>query len=165
MVLTATDTDTLAIGDKIPRIVVPPRYKGGGKHALGIQFNLEGSYTAFYSFSNSVPLNNWTSISISLSKDHVGGQYRYSMKLDNAEFASEIISKPRSFSNVKVYASSPWESAAPGQIRNLVIDPGKLIKARSTSFLLFFKLVVIAEIKLTFALQDIYLILHSSFRA
>jgi len=64
-------------------------------------------------------LDIWTSIELSQVSN--GSEIVFSMKVDGATRAYKVNSDARSFNNVKMYAGSPWNQAAIGKIRKLIV--------------------------------------------
>ena len=75
------------------------------------------------SFMTQLALNVWTNIKI--SHRLFEGQYMFRILVDNNKLFSTENNKAQQFSNVSVYASSPWMTAQPGLIRNLNIITSK----------------------------------------
>ena len=66
------------------------------------------------------PVGKWTRIEISQAKQD--SRYMFSLTIGDEEVWSVANSKPEEFSDVKVYASSPWYGAQAGAIRGLQIE-------------------------------------------
>ena len=66
------------------------------------------------------PVGEWTTIEISQEKQ--ASSYIFSLTIGDEEVWSVANSKPQEFSDVKVYAASPWGSAQAGSIRGLQIE-------------------------------------------
>jgi len=66
-------------------------------------------------------LNEWHSVEFSQTlKD---GKYIYKVSVNGEDVVGPVVNdQPQVFSNVKVYASSPWYEPLPGSIRNLLIN-------------------------------------------
>ena len=70
--------------------------------------------------SKKPPVGEWTRIEISQTKQDFS--YMFSLTIGGEEVWSVANSKPEEFSDVKVYASSPWYVAQAGAIRGLQIE-------------------------------------------
>ena len=66
------------------------------------------------------PVGEWTSIEV--SQELFGSEYIYTITIADKNVFEVINTKPLEVDNVKVYASSPWNTARKGFIRNLEIE-------------------------------------------
>ena len=66
-------------------------------------------------------LNQWNTIQVSQELSDVG-TFIIRLEVGCREIFKLENDKPRTFSNVKVYASNPWSAAQPGFIRNIVVQ-------------------------------------------
>ncbi|XP_065641497.1 uncharacterized protein LOC105848714 isoform X3 [Hydra vulgaris] len=66
-----------------------------------------------------LPLNQWSKIEI--SQIFINGSYVYKIKVNDTYVASEINTQVRSFKNVVLYASNPWNVSQNGSIKNVFI--------------------------------------------
>ena len=84
---------------------------------LSYQFTPDGHQQKWFHDRHFIPqLNEWTKIEVSQLLD--GTTYKI---LFNDGTNTEEVPRPKIFEGVKVYASSPWNEAQPGKIRNLRI--------------------------------------------
>ncbi|XP_047125639.1 uncharacterized protein LOC101241849 [Hydra vulgaris] len=65
------------------------------------------------------PLNEWTKIKITQFKFR--SEYLFTVEIANHKIYNVQNINPMNFNNVKVYLGSPWMSAQPGFIKNLII--------------------------------------------
>ena len=78
-------------------------------------------HAAFSKFFKSLPTAGaWTKIEV--SQRLVSSQYMYTITIGDKQVLSKPNVKPVDFSNVKVYAGSPWYAAQKGYLRNMKID-------------------------------------------
>ena len=81
------------------------------------------------------PIGEWTTFEISQTRK--GSTHVFSVRIAGEEVWSEENSTPQEFSDVKVYASSPWYLAQAGSIRGLLIENkllGKVILEENNSY-------------------------------
>ena len=103
------------IGDRTPSLWF---HKGRGVY---LATTLSGKANVGKFFRNSLPrVGEWTRLVISQAK--VGSKYIFSLILAGKELWSAENLRPLEFSNVKVYASSPWYPAQEASIRGLRIE-------------------------------------------
>ncbi|XP_047124980.1 uncharacterized protein LOC105846327 isoform X2 [Hydra vulgaris] len=69
--------------------------------------------------NSSLPLNQWSKIEI--SQTFINGSYSYKIKVNDTYVVSAINRKVRSFKNVVLYASSPWNVSQNGSIKNVFV--------------------------------------------
>ena len=114
------------IGDRTPALWMCYRKKSGVikvfvKTALNGEKNQGG-------FSDKKPpsIGEWSKVEISQVRKRNplsrGPYYVFSLVIGGEIFMYEENNNPTKFSNVKVYASSPWYSAQAGSIRGLKIE-------------------------------------------
>ena len=85
---------------------------------LTYAFTSDGRQQKYFHDHDHIPqLNQWTKIEVSQQFD--GNTYKI---LFNDGANTEDVPRPKIFEGVKVYASSPWNGAQPGKIRNLQIS-------------------------------------------
>ena len=94
-----------------------------GTNKLIVDSVVTGGQNIRKSFMTQLALNVWTNIKI--SQRLFEGQYMFRILVDNNKLFSTENNKAQQFSNVSVYASSPWMTAQPGLIRNLNIITSK----------------------------------------
>ena len=88
----------------------------------------KASYSKFF---RPLPLaGEWTKIEVSQSL--VSSQYMYSIAIANKQVFTRPNKEPLELSDVKVFASNPWDSAQKGSIRNLKIEIMTLIDCVQT---------------------------------
>lgn len=103
------------VGDRTPSLWL---HKTRGVY---IVTTLNGRANVGKFFSNmKPPVGEWTRIEISQAKQD--SSYTFSLTIGGEEVWSVANSKPEEFSDVKVYASSPWYAAQAGAIRGLLIE-------------------------------------------
>ena len=98
------------IGDRTPALWIHPT------RGVVISTTLNGKPTVSKFFrSDKPPLNEWTAVEISQTKK--GATYIFSLVMRGKTLWSVENTTPTQFSNVHVYASSPWYVAQAGSIR------------------------------------------------
>ena len=103
------------VGDRTPSLWIH-RTRG-----VYIITTLDGRANVGKSFSKKKPpIGQWTRIQISQAKQD--SSYMFSLTIGGETVWSVANSKPEEFSDVKVYASSPWYVAQAGNIRGLQIE-------------------------------------------
>ena len=100
-------------GDRTPAIFFHPTQ---GMHVTSA---INGNKNWVKNVAPPPPIGEWTTLSVSQKSS--GGKYFYSIQVGGQEIFSVENTQPREFSNVKVYASDPWYTAQPGDIRALTI--------------------------------------------
>ena len=65
-------------------------------------------------------IGKWTPVDITQQKE--GNAYRYQVKIGTLVLMSLLNTKAKVFTNVKLFVSNNFHPAAPGSIRNMVID-------------------------------------------
>ena len=112
--LTSTDKDEYEThGDRIPIILLE-------KQKVYVRSSINGNPDYSQVFTDVLSLNQWTRIEICQQK--IKGQYIYSISIGGKELHSTENTRPKEFSEVKVYASNPWHAAQPGAIRDLMLE-------------------------------------------
>ena len=106
------------VGDRTPALWI---HKTLG---LYIVTTLNGKPNVAKAFRNKrPPLNKWNAVEINQMKK--GSSYIFSLMMNNEVLWSAKNVKPSQFSDVKVYAASPWFAVQAGSIRGLKIEqPG-----------------------------------------
>ena len=103
------------IGDRTPSLWF---HKSRGVY---LATTLSGKANVGKFFRNSLPrVGEWTRLVISQAK--VGSKYIFSLILAGKELWSAENLRPLEFSDVKVYASSPWYPAQEASIRGLRVE-------------------------------------------
>ena len=96
-------------------------------YSLGLQRNMVsicGAYKCPLSaLGVYVPLHQWTTIEMTQRKQASSGDYLFIAKIGNVVLGPVMNKSPRTYRNVKVYASNPWHPPPQGFIRNMVINP------------------------------------------
>ena len=100
-------------GDRTPAIFFHPTR---GMHVTSA---INGNKNWVKNVAPPPPIGEWTTLSVSQKSS--GGKYFYSFAVGGQKIFSVENTQPREFSNVKVYASDPWYTAQPGDIRALTI--------------------------------------------
>jgi hypothetical protein len=103
-------------GDRTPAIFFHPANK------MYVSSAVNGNKDFVKSHINRPPVNQWTTLEI--SQQLISGKYFYFMKVGGTEVFREENKVPSEFSGVKVYASSPWQTATPALVRCLKIETG-----------------------------------------
>ena len=103
------------IGDRTPSLWI---HKTRGVYIIT---TLDGKANVGKSFAKKKPpIGEWTRNEISQAKQD--SSYMFSLTIGGETLWSVANSKPEEFSDVKVYASSPWFVAQAGSIRGLQIE-------------------------------------------
>ena len=102
------------VGDRTPSLWIH------STRGVYIATTLNGRASVGKFFRGFPPVGEWTSIEISQAKQDFS--YIFSVTIGGEEIWSVANSKPEEFSDVKVYASSPWYLAQAGAIRGLQIE-------------------------------------------
>ena len=112
-----------------------------GNNKLIVDSVVTGGQNLRKRFTTQLALNVWTNIDI--SQRLFEGQYMFRILVDNNKLFSTENNKAEQFSNVSVYASSPWMTAQPGSIRNLTIQisKGRLQNKLSLKKVFIFKVI------------------------
>ena len=114
------------IGDRTPALWIHPT------RGVLISTTLNGKAAVSKLFrSSKPPINEWTAVEISQTKK--GATHIFSLVMRGKTLWSVENTTPTQFSNVHVYASSPWYVAQAGFIRKFKIEtmmPGKNIDFR-----------------------------------
>ena len=71
--------------------------------------------------SSALALKQWTSVKISQTSN-AAGNVEFVVKVQDKVIHSEVLSKPREFHDVNVFAGNPWYPAADAMIKNLYIE-------------------------------------------
>ena len=121
--LTTTGRNCCGYGDRIPAVWFNPSSSGATKNSLHICSAVSGNGNYCYN-SGAVARGQWITIEIDQVAVTVGQNYRYSVKINGAVKKTLINTKPREWSNVKVYGGGNFYAAATGHMRNLVITTG-----------------------------------------
>nr|XP_047137903.1 uncharacterized protein LOC100212432 [Hydra vulgaris] len=107
-------SDADKYGDRVPGVW----FHNNGDGSLHIAAPINGDINRYFD-TTPLPLNDWSHIEISQQLEN--NIYIYKIQLNGENVFSEVNSQPKSFDNVKVYASDPWYLAQDGLIKNLVI--------------------------------------------
>ncbi|XP_065656161.1 uncharacterized protein LOC100212432 isoform X5 [Hydra vulgaris] len=107
-------SDVDKYGDRVPGVW----FHNNGDGSLHIAAPINGDINRYFDTAP-LPLNNWSHIEISQQLEN--NIYIYKIQLNGENVFSEVNTQPKSFDNVKVYASDPWYLAQDGLIKNLVI--------------------------------------------
>ena len=108
----STGSNTGSYGSRMPYVA----YYGT---KVKVYAAISGEENSVKSFPRSLK-NEWTTIEISQQKKD--GVYMYTVSIDGEEVHAEANKGPAVFSNMKVYASDPWNSVQQGVIRNIAIQ-------------------------------------------
>ena len=81
---------------------------------------VNGNYSFMQTFKGLPERGEWIRIEISQVK--AGSQYVYSIAINGEERFSEENTRAEQFSNVHVYASSPFSQGQKGSIRNVTVE-------------------------------------------
>ena len=130
--LTAFGKNMDQYGDRIPAVFLQSSSTTATKNKLHIYSAVNGDKNHAVSSDAVVAVGEWTTIEISQHRD--GDSYIYTVKVKGVELESVINTQPREFTNVKVYGADPWQPAAQGSMRNLVIEPN----VKGVLFIYFF---------------------------
>ena len=103
------------IGDRTPSLWI---HRTRGVYIV-TTLNGEANVGKFFA-KKKPPIGEWTRIEISQAKQD--SDYMFSLTIGDEKVWSVANSKPQDFSDVKVYASSPWYVAQAGNIRGLQIE-------------------------------------------
>ncbi|XP_065653675.1 uncharacterized protein LOC136071898 [Hydra vulgaris] len=79
--------------------------------------------------NTALPLNQWSKIEI--SQIFINGSYAYKIKVNETYVASEINTHVRSFKNVILYASNPWNVSQNGSIKNVFVANNQSVLSSS----------------------------------
>ena len=100
-------------GDRIPGIWL------NSNSFWYVTSSVSGNKDHWHKFTN-VSLNSWTSFRI--WQDQLpDGTYMFEYSINDDTIYSIFNNDPRSFRNVKIYASDPWHVAAKAKIRNFQV--------------------------------------------
>jgi hypothetical protein len=122
--MTTTGKNGAAVGDRIPAIWFMKDSSGADK--IRIEIGTSSVNDVYNSNRNLYVdeeqlIGKWTPVEITQQKE--GNGYRYHVKIGTLELMSLLNTKARVFTNVKLFVSNNFHPAAPGSIRNMVIDP------------------------------------------
>ncbi|XP_065651457.1 uncharacterized protein LOC136079549 isoform X5 [Hydra vulgaris] len=104
-------------GDRTPAIYF--HEDGSGRLYITSAVNGNNNYVFI---TQPLPLNQWSSIQV--SQIRINGKYVFSVYLNKSMIHSVENTNPRSFENLKVYASNPWFNAQDCSIEELKIVSG-----------------------------------------
>jgi len=104
-------------GDRVP--LIHPYGSGRGIPSLTVASAISGEKNHWAQF-NFVPLNTWTTISISQTLED--GTFMFRVSINDTELLVVPNLRPEEFRDVAVFASTPFGEAQEGAIRNLVIQ-------------------------------------------
>ena len=106
---------TGAVGDRTPAIWFHP------KTGVQVATTLNGVANVAKKFRNQKPpVGEWTTFEISQAKK--GLSYIFTVSITGIEVWSKNNAEPQEFSDVQVFASSPWYEAQAGSIKGLLIE-------------------------------------------
>ena len=106
------------IGDRTPALWM---YKKNGVVKVVIATTLNGKASVAKFLDKKIPvINQWTSVEI--GQERKGSDYIFSLVMRGVTLWSAKNTKPKEFSEVKVFASSDWYVAQSGYIRGLKIE-------------------------------------------
>ena len=108
-------SDLTNYGDRIPGVW----FHHSGDGSLYIAAPINGNLDRVFK-TEPVPLKEWSHIEISQQLEN--SIYIYAIRLNGEKVFSEENTQPKTFENVKVYASDPWYPAQDGSIRDLIIS-------------------------------------------
>ena len=105
-------------GDRVPGVWFHVSGNGG----LHIAAPINGDVNRYFD-TKPLALKQWTNVEISQRLE--GNVYIYRIKINGEVVFTEKNEQPKSFENVKVYASDPWYPAQDGSIKDLYIIHGE----------------------------------------
>ena len=119
--LTATGDNCCKYGARLPGVWFFSSSTSATKNRLHICSAVSGNGNYCFNSGIIVPRGQWTRIEVNQHREGVA--YKYVVKVNDAIIGSVINTKPRQFSNVKVFGGDNWYNPAQGSMRNLVINP------------------------------------------